>query len=103
VITISNDEAAATEAWKTLVAASVPNVYILGGGINGWIDIFGDEDFKADHAPISADDDHLKYAFSAALGARYPAARPPADAVTPEFEPKVKLQTRRGASGGGCG
>jgi rhodanese-related sulfurtransferase len=30
-ITTSNDEGAATEAWKILVAESVPNVYILGG------------------------------------------------------------------------
>ena len=36
-VTMSNDEAAATEAWKYLVAESVPNVYILEGGVNNWI------------------------------------------------------------------
>ena len=41
VAVMSNDEHAATEAWKTLVAASVPNVYILEGGINNWIATFG--------------------------------------------------------------
>ena len=35
-VTLSNDESAATEAWKMLVAESVPNVYILEGGINNW-------------------------------------------------------------------
>ena len=29
-VLMSNDEAAATEAWKLLSAESVPNVYILG-------------------------------------------------------------------------
>ncbi len=35
-VTMSNDEAAATEAWKILRAESVPNIYILEGGINAW-------------------------------------------------------------------
>ena len=37
-VTISNDEAAATEAWKILKAESVQNVYILEGGVNRWLD-----------------------------------------------------------------
>jgi 3-mercaptopyruvate sulfurtransferase SseA len=34
---MSNDEAAATEAWKVLVAESVQNIYILEGGVNNWL------------------------------------------------------------------
>ena len=43
-VVMSNDEKAATEAWKILMAESVPNVYILEGGINNWIAIFGEEE-----------------------------------------------------------
>ncbi|MEW5941997.1 MAG: rhodanese-like domain-containing protein, partial [Chloroflexota bacterium] len=43
-VTVSNDETAATEAWKLLVANSVPNVYILEGGINNWIAVFGEDE-----------------------------------------------------------
>ncbi len=43
-VVVSNDEQAATQAWKTLVAESVPNAYILEGGINNWIATFGQED-----------------------------------------------------------
>ena len=42
-VVMSNDETAATEAWKIMVAESVPNVYILSGGINGWLDTFAGE------------------------------------------------------------
>jgi len=39
-VVMSNDEQAATMAWKTLTAESVPNVYILEGGINNWLKVF---------------------------------------------------------------
>lgn len=103
-VTISNDETAATEAWKYLVAESVPNVYILEGGINEWISFFGDAEFLNEHPRIDAGDDELGYAFDAALGARYPAAQPYIDHYEDmEYEAKVELKMKRGASGGGCG
>ena len=40
-IVMSNDEAAATQAWKALVAHSLQNSYILEGGVNNWIAFFG--------------------------------------------------------------
>src|SRR5512145_1084601 len=43
-VLMSNDEIAATDAWKQLVASSIPNVYILEGGINNWIAFFGEEE-----------------------------------------------------------
>ncbi|MCD4686309.1 MAG: rhodanese-like domain-containing protein, partial [Anaerolineae bacterium] len=102
--TISNDETAATEAWRTLVAESIPNVYILGGGINKWIEVFGEEELFAEHASINAPDDELKYSFSAALGSRYAAAQPHIDHYDDlEFEEKVELVIPRGPGGGGCG
>lgn len=103
-VTISNDEADAAAAWRTLVAESVPNVYILGGGINGWISVFATEDFLAEYPPIDVKDDELSYAFTAALGARYFVARPHIDSYEHlEFEKKVELDTKRGPASGGCG
>ncbi len=102
--TVSNDEAAATEAWKLLVGSSVPNAYIIEGGINNWIDIFGSEEFKTEHPTFATADDQLHYTFSAALGERYPAARPHIDAFAYlTYEEKVVLQLKRGPASGGCG
>ena len=103
-VVTSNDEAAATEAWKTLVAESVANVYILEGGINNWLSVFGEEDpqIVATQAPPS-DKEALRYTFPAALGARYEASDPDPHHWTLEFTPKIKLETKRDKSGGGCG
>ena len=40
-VVMSNDETRATEAWKVLKAESLPNVYILEGGVNNWIRTWG--------------------------------------------------------------
>ena len=102
-VTVSNDEAAATEAWKILIASSVPNVYILEGGVNNWIAVFGqDEDGIL---PLNVTiTDALHYAFNAALGDRYACADPsPLAEWEIEYEPKIQLQLKRDKSGGGCG
>lgn len=100
---IGNDETLATEAWKELVAASVINVYILEDGINGWIETFGDPEFLAEHPRIDVEDDQIAFLFNAAIGDRYVAAQPNPDHFELEYESKVVLQVKRGASGGGCG
>jgi rhodanese-related sulfurtransferase/uncharacterized membrane protein (DUF485 family) len=101
-VLMSNDESAATEAWKQLVASSVPNAYILEGGVNNWIKFFGEnEGFQS---ATSARDDQLKYIFPAALGSSYESCDPnPQEYETLEFEAKIKLQLQRDKSGGGCG
>lgn len=101
-VTISNDETAATEAWKQLSAASVPNVYILEGGINNWISVFGTEE---GFSPASTTGiDMLGYIFPAALGNQYESCDPdPVAYEALEFEAKIKLQLKRDKSGGGCG
>ena len=102
-VVMSNDESRATEVWKTLTAESVPNVYILGGGVNGWLTIFGDEAITQNSLP-QINDDQLGYLFPVALGSRVPAANPNPDVYEfLEYDEKVKLETRGGASGGGCG
>lgn len=101
-VTISNDETAATEAWKFLVAESVPNVYILEGGINNWIALFGDDDLTKT-LNRGAGDDQLCYIFDSALGARNPAAEPDPESMELEYIPKVKLELKRAPTSGGCG
>lgn len=102
-VVMSNDEAAATEAWKILSASSVPNVYILENGVNGWIATFGAEDAVLTPTPAPPTADSLRYRFTAALGDRYPAANPSPREWKLEFTPKIKLQLQRDKSGGGCG
>jgi rhodanese-related sulfurtransferase len=101
-VLMSNDETAATQAWKLLSASSVPNVYILDGGINNWIAFFGKhEGFKA---ISSVGSDNLGYVFPAALGSKYESCDPNPQAYEElEFEAKIQLQLKRDKSGGGCG
>lgn len=102
-VLMSNDEKAATEAWRILVAESVPNVYILAGGINGWLRIFAAEASDIRPTPTPPGDDQLAFLFPAALGARYEAAQPDPHHWHLPYTPKIKLQIRRDKSGGGCG
>jgi hypothetical protein len=86
------------------VAEAVSNVYILGGGVNQWIDTFADTEFKAEHPLLAgAGTDALKFSFSTALGSRYAVADPNPEKFKLKFEPKVKLDIARGAKAGGCG
>jgi rhodanese-related sulfurtransferase len=102
-VVMSNDEGAATDVWKTLVAEALPNVYILEGGVNNWLDTFAAEEFKAAYRLSAVPAGELGYRFDAALGSRYPAAEPIPSAFFLEYTPKVKLEVKRGPSGGGCG
>jgi rhodanese-related sulfurtransferase len=101
-VTMSNDETRATEAWKTLRAESLPNVYILAGGVNNWIRTYSDEDFLATRLRPNREIDEPAFRFDLALGARHPASEP-APHSEAEFEPKVKLELKRAPTGGGCG
>jgi rhodanese-related sulfurtransferase len=102
-VVMSNDEALATDAWKLLTAESIPNVYILEGGINNWLVAFGKTDPEIQ--PISASsNEQLKFVFPSALGDRYECSDPsPIENEKVEFTPKIQLQIKRDKSGGGCG
>ena len=102
-ITMSNDESAATEAWKMLKAESLPNVYILEGGVNNWIRTYGEEEFVEEHLVRQRENDEPAYRFNVAIGSRHPAAEPNPYAFEIEFEPKVKLELKRAPTSGGCG
>jgi rhodanese-related sulfurtransferase len=102
-ITMGNDETAATEAWKALKAESVPNVYILDGGVNNWIKTYSDEEFVEERLIRGRENDQPAYWFDAAVGSRHSAAEPNPEAFEIEFEPKVKLELKRAPTSGGCG
>jgi len=129
--TVSNDDLRATEAWKFLASRGVPNVYILEGGINRWLELFPPPPCLGKPLDRRSADEELDFVFYRAVGdccnSAYPevkhrglpldcylSANPDAahihsaaghvDPPAPavEFERKVKLQTRKKAAGG-CG
>lgn len=100
---MSNDEKLATEIWKTMVAESVSNVYILEGGVNNWISTFADETIQQDTLLATHEEDAPAYVFPLALGSRQPMADPNPDVFPLEYTTKIKLEGKRGATSGGCG
>ncbi len=102
IVVMSNDEGAATEAWKILQTQSVPNVYILEGGINNWLSIFAAEE-EGIQPKEKHGDDQLGYTFAAARGENWEAADPFPHEWELEYEPKIKLERKKGPSSGGCG
>lgn len=102
-VVMSNDEARAEEAWRLLAAENVPNIYILGGGINGWLDLFAgvDDSVVLSDTPVVVD--QLKYVFPAAVGDRHPLADPDPHHYELDYTSKVKLELNTGPASGGCG
>ncbi len=106
IVLVSNDEAEATEGWKYLVAEGIMNVYLLEGGINGWLDAFAEDGACMECWPMdpgSVEAGALRWSFQAALGSNHPIAsldlfRDKAIA----FTPKVKLEVKARPAGG-CG
>ncbi len=105
IILVSNDEARAEEAWKLLTAEGVMNVYLLAGGINGWLDLFAVNGAcrGCRRLPGEPGEGTLLWEFDAALGSQRPIANPDlfADHDMP-FERKVELEVRSRPAGG-CG
>jgi hypothetical protein len=82
------DTRGAIDTWRYLRAESVPNLYILDGGVEGWLSRFGGEDTLPQQL---------------AIGDRHPAADPNPRLFAGEFDSKVKLEIKRAPKGGGCG
>ena len=103
IVLMSNDEVAATEAWKIMQAESVPNVYILEGGINQWISVFGESEtgIVPIKEPVPAD--RFRFYFESALGDRYESCAPAPQDWELEYTPRIELKLQRNPSGGGCG
>jgi rhodanese-related sulfurtransferase/uncharacterized membrane protein YedE/YeeE len=105
VVLVSNDEILATRAWQRLMTIAKPNAYILEGGINHWLNIYGVSDEELDDhgaASLAVQDGTLRHPFKMALGARHAAARPDEHhAPQREYTAKVKL-LKKVAKAGGC-
>jgi rhodanese-related sulfurtransferase len=112
-VVLSNDEARAEDAWKKLTVLDVPNVYVLAGGVNAWLRLC--KPHKAAAARLEPvhllrpdagrlGEEQLKYTFPAALGDRYPEARPPADCFADRgYQKKVTVLKPVTVPAGGCG
>ena len=121
---MSNDEGDATAAYKSLRSAGAVNLYVLEGGINHWLDVFGVDPCVARPEPKDTGaPGRLRYAFTRAMGERIATAHPGCPckelpvtcegvatatsdalehAVKPSYTPKVKLQ-KKSKPHGGCG
>jgi len=100
IVTMCNNEVRSTQAWKYLVAEKTPNVYILQGGINYWLDIFERGDLATKPNRVGED---MEHGFDAALGSNQSAAEPDLHALDRlEYTPKVKL-AKKVKRQGGCG
>ena len=125
---VGNGEGPALETWKGLKALGVPNLYVVEGGINRWLELYPvPECVAARGAAPGANADALAFRFAYATGESEPAAWPElatskafrtpceeaqtsaepqahAEVVWPSyaFTKRVKLQTKAAVKGG-CG
>lgn len=100
-VVLSNNEDTATEVWKMLVAQNLHNVYLLEGGANYWLDVFTEEGQVGDY--ILVEGEELMHEFDSAMGDSHPASDPDPHEFELIYEPKVKLELKKGPTGGGCG
>ncbi len=100
IVLMGNDETSATAAWKSLVARDVRNIYILEGGINNWLAVYGEGEYEQ---IASSDDEALRYVFAAALGDQDEIATPHQHDDGIEYESKVIMEKKAPTGGGGCG
>lgn len=101
IVLMSNDETAATEAWRYLLAERVINLYLLDGGVNEWLHRFGHDMPVLPAKQFS--DDQSAWVFPLSLGDRWAAALPDPSHFDLQFEPKIELELKRGPVAGGCG
>jgi rhodanese-related sulfurtransferase len=105
VVTMSNDEELAVEAWQRLAVHRNVNAYVLAGGVNRWLDLYQE---RQPNVPLpdvpAAGNDQLRHPFDAAMGQTFMVSRPAADEhSTREFPKKVKVLKPVRSAGGGCG
>jgi hypothetical protein len=131
IFVVSNDEPAATAAWRALAARGVQNLYIIAGGVNGWLEVYPPPECLAEPREGPREPGTLAFDFFRAVGdccntafpevarrqlpedcdlAEQPAGSPAhsaaGDAALPSprvtFERKVELQKKAQVTGG-CG
>lgn len=105
VVVVSNDEKLATGAWKHLMVIAKPNAYILEGGLNHWLDIYGvphEQAGRHGRAAMPAPDGTMRHPFAQALGDRHAAAQPDEHHIPARsYEKRVRLM-KKIARAGGC-
>jgi rhodanese-related sulfurtransferase len=129
---VGDGEAKALSTYKALKAAGVPNLYVIEGGLNRWLELYHVPECVAERAVSTGDPtDAPAFRFAYATGSSLPAAwpelptstafrlpcQPPASGVedhgdhasghgvvwpTYQFAKKVKLQSKAAVKGG-CG
>jgi hypothetical protein len=52
---------------------------------------------------MTAGEDELRFTFEAALGAAFHCADPNPEAYEIDYEERLKMELKRGPTGGGCG
>ena len=107
IVLASNDEARGLDAWKALRMLGVTNLYVLRGGINFWLDVYGREYLPGDDINAvtpSLGNDTFRHGFESAMGARQPGAEPDPHAF-PErtYIKRVKSIGGPVRKSGGCG
>jgi rhodanese-related sulfurtransferase len=101
IVAVSNGESRAADAWKLLAAQKVLNIYLLEGGINHWLDVYGPARITS---KPSGKDRARRYRFKAALGGRHPESGPDPEKVPRrEYQTKVKGIGKKAKKRGGCG
>jgi hypothetical protein len=105
VVVVGNDEKLATEGWKRLMVIAKPNAYILEGGLNHWLNIYGVPDEEVDahgKASLGRPDGRLRHRFKLALGDRHAASRPDEHLLPDrQYSSRVRLM-KKVAKAGGC-
>jgi rhodanese-related sulfurtransferase len=95
VFLASNGERDAAEAWKRMRAQGVINLYIVEGGINGWLAAYPPSPCVA--IPVGEDDEALAWRFLVSAGDRIPSAHP----ELARHEPAIDCGAARPAAAGG--
>ncbi len=73
---VGTGEVAAREAWKSLKAQGVGNLYVIEGGINRWLELYAPAPCAAERVEPAPGPEVAAWRFAYATGANLPAARP---------------------------
>jgi rhodanese-related sulfurtransferase len=100
-VVMADDEAGAEQAARALMLRRAPSVYVLAGGINGWLARFGSAPCTTKPSAVAQLPGPSP---ASALGSRYAAAMPPVSLVAQaSFAHKVRLLGPMVKKSGGCG
>jgi len=104
VVLVSNGEGRSVEAWMLLATTGHERLYILKGGIHGWLETFGSSAKLRKGPPACALDECRRYSFDAALGDRHPESNPsPKVLEGKSFVRKVRIEAAKKRASGSCG